>query len=428
LKLWSSAWAKCKTGTDDNSKRVAGDVMAQWTRLLASLGRLEELDAIYTDAAKTGADLGSLKPLIDQTKEGVARMASKPGIAYRCGTYALYNVGKALQPTNPALEALNNIDSPLAGFSMGELVDFARSNNIPVKAVRLRAQDPLPVPSVVHWSENHYAAIVAGTNGMYKVIDPTFRETKWISEAAIREETSGRLLVPVNSATASMEALAAADLKNTRGKGYPNDIDDGDDGDDSCDDNPDAGDPTLPDKGDGSPSLSGKDSPAALVSDVMGSSSPRQAPPESPSSEEPPQSDCGEEDDGGDGQDCGCSCPIKRKSDTGMPVWRVSQPYQTLWLSGHTVVLLQLGGRNRAVPSDLQTPLDRNRERTSDRLWGQVDVQLDLSVPGNSNDLEPCDFKRRQGDPTTPRWRRSGADEHAEQQYVTERRAPNICR
>ena len=39
----------------------------------------------------------------------------------------------------------------------------------------------VPLPAIVHWRVNHYAAVVAFVDGRYEVKDPTFgQESLWI--------------------------------------------------------------------------------------------------------------------------------------------------------------------------------------------------------------------------------------------------------
>ncbi len=319
LKTWSEAWKSVSSGSDANSREIAGEILGQWSQLLASLGRLEELTAIYEVASKNGLDLGASKPLIDQTREGVSKMAANPGLSYRCGTYALFNAASQLNRTNSPLKNVLEIPSPKTGFSMFDLVQIAGSNGIPVRALRIGSTDPIPVPSVVHWRESHYAAILEERSDGFVVIDPTFREKKLISAEAIREESSGRFLALAAMGQEGVQQLSTEELKSTFGKGAPNYIDDSQNTPAQCSDDPDGGD---------RPSL-GKNQPVgrptAGSQGMQQASSPMQSHQKCPPDEIPPQDPCPRT---GPDDDC-CSC---KSGGYGMPQWNVAQPYQTLWL------------------------------------------------------------------------------------------------
>jgi ABC-type bacteriocin/lantibiotic exporter with double-glycine peptidase domain len=41
--------------------------------------------------------------------------------------------------------------------------------------------DELVVPSVIHFRQDHYAAIIAKKGDSYEVVDPTFGNRKWLT-------------------------------------------------------------------------------------------------------------------------------------------------------------------------------------------------------------------------------------------------------
>ncbi len=112
---------------------------------------------------------------------------------------------------------------------MASLVDIAKQYGLHMVAVRRTAGQDLVVPSVVHWRQNHYAAILDRQDDNYLVSDPTFGTEKWVSGEAINEEASGEFLVPAASLTNGWTQLARNETAKIHGMGLPNNINDGKD-------------------------------------------------------------------------------------------------------------------------------------------------------------------------------------------------------
>jgi RHS repeat-associated protein len=224
LEHWESAWNATKDFPSGNEKRIADYTIANWTHLLASLGRVNELEKIFQET--NGRVLGSrtLQKRLNDTKEGLATMRKNPDIAYKCGTFALLNVGRSLKLLSPkTMQALMDIPSPTTGFSMTVLAQYAKEFKLDLVPVKRVAGTEIAVPSVVHWKQSHYAAIIEKKNDRYHVIDPTFGSDKWLSATVIEEECSGYFMVSSEKVGSGWQLLDQTDTDLIFGKGYPND-------------------------------------------------------------------------------------------------------------------------------------------------------------------------------------------------------------
>jgi RHS repeat-associated protein len=229
LEQFESAWELVKNDTTLQGRRLGGAILGNWADLLSSLGRVEELKELIAEG-----DLWHFGNPRDRNKFQGAKnsyylMQKHPQMAYRCGTFALKAVGEKLQSASGSLEKLVEEPSPTNGFSMAALADLAKKyglNLVPVR--RTRGRD-LVVPSVVHWRQNHYAAILGKQDDLYLVNDPTFGGTKLLPAEAVNEEASGEFLVPATSLTNGWTRLAADETAKIHGMGLPNNIDDGND-------------------------------------------------------------------------------------------------------------------------------------------------------------------------------------------------------
>jgi len=293
LQHWEAAWNATGTAQSGPAKAVADFTLAHWTRLLASLGRYETLTAILQDTRGRVLDRGPLSQMWARTGEAIAQMRLRPGISYSCGTFALYEVSQQLG-INYDARTLLKIPSPSTGFSMKTLVDFSAQFGLGLVPAVREAGVELVVPSVIHWRQNHYAAIVAREGSLYRVIDPTFGRPRYLTADNINAEASGNFMVRGNQIPSGYRALSPNETAAIFGRGNPNFFGDANDQPTKC---PLESPPGSDGPGGGPPGLGG--------------------PGLRPGGGSNPQSSCS-------------SC-------SGMPVWRVSEPYINLWLEDEPI-------------------------------------------------------------------------------------------
>ena len=288
LQHWEAAWEATKDFKDGNGKRVADITLAHWTRLLASLGRYETLTGIFQTTKGRILDRGPMSQMFRRTQEAYVQMGKIPGMSYRCGTFAMANVAYQLVGRNYDAKALDREASSPMGFTLKELVDISERLHLGLVAVRRDSGEDLVVPSVVHWQQNHYAAIIAKVGDLYEVVDPTFGHTSFISAENINVEASGYFMVPIQQVPERWRRLDTSETGKIFGRGNPNFLGDDDDQPCPC--------TTCPPGQGGSPGGSpGGNGPGGCGSRRCSSGGAAAAPP-------------------------------------GMPVWRVSEPYVNLWL------------------------------------------------------------------------------------------------
>lgn len=219
LNNWQLAWDATKRLTDLNGKRVADFTLVNWLQLLSSLGRTEKMKEIF-DETKNRKLTFPYESDYRQSQEAYGIMLKHPEFSYRCGTYALNAVAQVLCGKT-FFKQIWEQPSPQTGFSMADLVSLANSNHLNMLAVERPSGQKLVVPSVVHWKQNHYAAIIAQKGDSYKVLDPTFRMSRWIKADVINTECSGQFLVSASQVPAGWRILNQAETAHIFGKGFP---------------------------------------------------------------------------------------------------------------------------------------------------------------------------------------------------------------
>ena len=303
LAHWQAAWKTTRGSPDGTAQKIAVRTIAGWTRLLASLGEKEKLNALFGELDSLQLPLGIYATTIEETKEGLIMMNAKPGVSYRCGSYALGHMAAALHLDRELCRKLYEVDSPDGGFHLSDLLALAQTNGLAVEAVRRPAGAALVVPCVVHWKLNHYAAIVEKKGNLYRVIDPTFEGDVLMDAEAINAEASGEFILPRDKVPANWQRLTEAECAKIYGKGTPDDTHNGDDTAPECsqdDEDSNCDPPTSNDgtAGDGSPPVP----PCITCDDLLGAGL------------------------------AGAAIGIASAGLAGMPQWNVSEPYITLWL------------------------------------------------------------------------------------------------
>jgi RHS repeat-associated protein len=230
LEHWQAAWDATHTATNGPAKGVADFTFAYWTSLLASLGRMDTLKGLFEETRGRVFDGGPYQQIINETREGFRTMRTQPGICFKCGTYALGNVGRVLKGPKFNSKEIDETPSPTCGFSMTKLLELSQEAGLDLVPVEWSGDKELVVPSVVHWKEDHYVAIVESRPGAYHVLDPTFGRPRWLSAQQIEEEASGQFLIPKSKVPGQWKILQTAQTDKIFGRGYATGINDNNDG------------------------------------------------------------------------------------------------------------------------------------------------------------------------------------------------------
>jgi hypothetical protein len=310
LTYWEQAWKATRDLKDGAGKHIADFTFAHWTSLLASLGRTDTLRQLFAETQKRTFDAGPLQQVVNGAKEGFQMMLIEPGVCFKCGTLALENVARELKLTNFNTGYVRSLPSPVEGFTMTTLSDLAAKESLRLVPVAASKVESLVVPSIVHWKQEHYAAIIEEKAGRYRVVDPTFGTPRWLSLKDIQTEASGYFMVPQHKVPAGWRMLDKDETDKIRGRGLSRGISDANDG---CG-NGSGG------SGDGCSTCSGSPS-----GNTGGNGAPC-CPPDGAQGNNPNLAKALARKAAGLDGHAGASSP------SAMPVWEVSEPYISTWL------------------------------------------------------------------------------------------------
>src|SRR5881296_1861783 len=90
LSHWQAAWNAVGNKSEEHERRIGDFTLASWLRLLASLGRQDEIKMVLNKIGdRTLCRLDWQKSLVE-IKQAVVTMDRDPGVSFRCGTFSLY--------------------------------------------------------------------------------------------------------------------------------------------------------------------------------------------------------------------------------------------------------------------------------------------------------------------------------------------------
>ncbi len=353
LEHWAAAWDATAEAQDPGGKRVADYTLAHWSSLLVSLGRQEALTVLFAETQGRELDGGPLQERLYATQESYRRMMHDPSVAYRCGTLAVMRLARELALPNTDLSKVMNAQAPGTGFSLAELQDLATGAGLPVVPL-LRPEDDgsLVIPSVVHWRQNHYAALVEAWDDYVLVDDPTFGHPRWLHTDVINAEASGYFLALPTAAPKSWSRITRSEAAQVFGGGYPTVVDDDDD--EMCP----AEDPTAEEVDQAAP-ISEHNPNTQSDSEACAAGNPN--------------------------EEGGC---IGSGNGNGLAAWRVSEPYISLWIMDKPLYYTTSYGRLSAFKLAYK---QRNTRAQDGRSWGMGPrwessrlsfVRQDAGVPG----------------------------------------------
>lgn len=225
MEHWAEAWAKTAQFDTPAEREISDRALVETAFLYTGLGRVDDLARVIAEHRGRVMVQPGVAQQWARVTEAYVEMANNPGKAYRCGTFALDNVSRAL--TGRSFSGLWTVPSSPNGFTLDELSRLSEEHRLDLVPAFRSEGAPFIVPSVVHWKQNHYASIESEAQGRFRVKDPTFRSEVWMDQTALEEESSGYFLVPrAFGLPAGWRLATPAESAQVYGKGYPNTHDD----------------------------------------------------------------------------------------------------------------------------------------------------------------------------------------------------------
>jgi RHS repeat-associated protein len=208
---WERAWDAGRGAETPAGKALADRAIGELARMHARLGHAKELEALFADLGERSVS-GPATEMITGAREGLWMFQNDPGQSYLCGPMALKSLLTVLKADAGKIKQVEAARSGEHGFSLAQVGQLATDVGQGHRLVFRTPAQAVPVPSIINWKLNHYAAIVGEKDGRYHIQDPTFASGDlWVTKSAIDTEGSGYFLVPSNGMTQTKWRTASAD-------------------------------------------------------------------------------------------------------------------------------------------------------------------------------------------------------------------------
>jgi RHS repeat-associated protein len=221
LSFWDDIWMQTKGEKLLLQKHIADEAVSRLLMLDARLGKTEELGHLLNEI-KSRPIYGTAELRVHQAKDGLLAQQKRPGKSFKCGPYAvnsLLNIGRKCLTLNPVVD---KTDSTKNGTNLAQVKDLADKVGLNYQLAERQGDAEFPVPSIIHYKQNHFAAITEKRNGVYHVTDPTFDEkgNMWISAKALCAETDGFALLPDGTLPSGWATLTKSAASKVWGRGF----------------------------------------------------------------------------------------------------------------------------------------------------------------------------------------------------------------
>lgn len=220
LTLWKSSWELSKSESKHPQRDVADAAIADILLLDARVGRMSELETYFAQIEKRPI-LGTNEQKVISAKDGYKRMRNIPSESMKCGPYAIDSILYRNEKAAKRSDVVEKAKSTSQGTNLAQVSGIAKAVGLNYQMARKSPGAPYIVPSVIHWKLDHFAAITAEKNGLYRVKDPTFGEAgeTWLTAKVLDAETDGFSLIPNGALTSGWSSVSSSEGQNVWGKG-----------------------------------------------------------------------------------------------------------------------------------------------------------------------------------------------------------------
>jgi hypothetical protein len=231
IDAWEAAWREGKMAEGPRGRALVDRAVGELILLHAELGHRGRVAALLAEIGDRPVTNPG-QQWVQIARETLWVMQNDPKHLYLCGPMALRALMLAHAATPEQVRFLNRYRAGPKGVNLAEEAHLAEQARVPLVPVFRRPDQPVPLPSIVHWKIGHFAAILGRQDGRYQVKDPVLgRQDEWLTPAAIAAEGSGYFLAPADQVSwAGWRAVDAKEAGQVWGAGYTSETDPNDPG------------------------------------------------------------------------------------------------------------------------------------------------------------------------------------------------------
>jgi hypothetical protein len=217
LRHGEMAWAMIREATDYSTRRLADRVLARWSRLLAQLGRIEDLNRIAGALLNRQPVEGRVAFELQKVLARYSAILHRPEGVHKCGYLAVADLMKEERRPAALLRAMMTRKAPAEGFSLQQLAELAAEYGYEPLVVQWQEPGTIPYPAVAHMTVGHFVTIVAVEGDRFRVEDPGLKTTRLMHAEDLAAELSGYFMV--NGGRIPVGCLVVSPPDRVRGPG-----------------------------------------------------------------------------------------------------------------------------------------------------------------------------------------------------------------
>jgi RHS repeat-associated protein len=214
-----AAWNLAKSDSGVRGVGIADRAMGELLALESSLGHADVVEQLIQEVG-TRPLTGAATERLSNAKQALFVMRTAPDEAFRCGPYALVQMLRAIRPPADGDAKLLMTRAGPQGMSLARLAELGRAAGVDVVPIKHTSGTSFAVPGVVHFKAGHFAAVLAYENDRYLVRDATANGDRWVTAAALQEESSGAMLGLQAGAPTGWEPMNADAAATVWGRGF----------------------------------------------------------------------------------------------------------------------------------------------------------------------------------------------------------------
>lgn len=208
---YQSLWQTLRARSEPAARGLADEALGFLLQNDIGTGRADRLKQLLAEA-EGRPRAGSLEGHFLRARQAVYLLEHVGAQSVTCGPLALNAIQKhTTGKVTPV--SLNTVPASYiaTGIPLSEVQRYATDHyQLALTAARrTEAEAAIPVPAVLHASEEHYVALTQAEPGRYFMVDRARRFASWVSEAAVNAMSSGHFLIPSGEKTAPGFALLA---------------------------------------------------------------------------------------------------------------------------------------------------------------------------------------------------------------------------
>ena len=171
IDAWEEAWRAGRDATDLRAKALVDRAVGELVRLHAQLGHVDRVASLLHEIGDRPIT-GSATEAVQTARDTLWVMRNDPRHLYLCGPMALRTLLLGRGAPYEEVRFLDRYRTGPKGVSLAEVARLAELAKLPYQPIFRKPDEPVPIPSVVHWKVGHFAAIVSEARGRYFVKDP----------------------------------------------------------------------------------------------------------------------------------------------------------------------------------------------------------------------------------------------------------------